>query len=76
MIPVAAVRPSGPQGRLEAAGAANLFVVRDGIARLTRVQLGALHDEAVEVRDGLEDAALVVANPPRGLEDRHRVSVR
>ena len=76
MVPVASVRPSAPQGRLEAAGAANLFVVRDGIARLTRVQLGALHDAAVEVRDGLEDAALVVANPPRGLEDRHRVGVR
>ena len=76
MVPVASVRPSAPQGRLEAAGAANLFVVRDGIARLTRVQLGALHDGAVEVRDGLEDAALVVANPPRGLEDRHRVGTR
>ncbi len=76
MVPVAAVRPFGPQGKLEAAGAANLFVVRDGVARLTRIQLGAVHESAVEVRDGLEDAALVVANPPRGLEDRHRIAVR
>ena len=76
MVPAAAVRAFGPQGKLEAAGAANLFVVRDGVARLTRIQLGALHDGVVEVRGGLEDAALVVANPPRGLEDRHRVGMR
>ena len=76
MVPAAAVRAFGPQGKLEAAGAANLFVVRDGVARLTRVQLGALHDGAIEVRGGLEDAALVVADPPRGLEDRHRVGAR
>ena len=70
------MRAFGPQGKLEAAGAANLFVVRDGMVRLTRIQLGAMHDGAIEVRDGLEDAALVVANPPRGLEDRHRIGVR
>ena len=76
MVPAAAVRAFGPQGKLKAAGAANLFVVRDGMVRLTRIQLGAMHDGAIEVRDGLEDAALVVANPPRGLEDRHRIGVR
>ncbi len=76
LVPAAALRPSGPLGKLVAAGPATLFVVRDGVARLTPVRLGALHGEAVEVREGLEDTALVIANPPRGLEDRHRVAVR
>ena len=76
LVPAAAVRPQGPQGRLQAAGPANLFVVRDGVARLTRVQLGAVRADGVEVRAGLEDAALLVANPPIGLEDLHRVAVK
>jgi len=40
------------------------------------VRLGAGHGDSVEVREGLEESALVVANPPRGLEDRHRVAIR
>lgn len=76
LVPADALRPPGPQGRVEAAGPASLFVVRDGVARLTRVQLGAVHGSAVEVRAGLEEAALLVANPPRGLEDAHRVVAR
>ena len=76
MVPAAAVRPPSPLSRVEAAASATLFVVKDGVARQTVVQLGALRDSAVEVRAGLEDAALVVANPPRGLEDMHRVAVR
>jgi hypothetical protein len=73
LVPAAALRPSAPLARLEEAGEAVLFVVRDGVARLTRVRLGAMRDDAVEVREGLDEAALVLANPPRGLEDRHRV---
>ncbi len=76
LVPAAALRPPGPLGQLAPAGPASLFVVRDGVARLTPVRLGALHGEAAEVREGLEETALVVANPPRGLEDRHRVAVR
>ena len=72
MVPAAAVRPRGQHGRVEAAGVASLFVVRDGVAVLTRVELGAVRADGVEVRGGLEDAALLVADPPRGLEDRHR----
>jgi len=76
LVPTAALRPPGPLGHLVPAGPASLFVVRDGVARLTRVRLGALHGDAVEVHEGLEETALVVANPPRGLEDRHRVAVQ
>jgi hypothetical protein len=73
LVPAAALRPPGHLARVEEAGEAVLFVVRDGVARLTRVRLGARRDDAVEVREGLEDTAMVLANPPRGLEDRHRV---
>ncbi len=76
LVSADAVRAQGPQGRLQAPGPANLFVIKNGVARLTPVRLGALRDGAVEVREGLEEAAVVVANPPRGLEDRHRVAVR
>lgn len=76
LVPAASLRPAGALGQVAASGPASLFVVRDGVARLTPVRLGALHGEAVEVREGLEETALVVANPPRGLEDRHRVAVR
>jgi hypothetical protein len=76
LVPAAALRPPRPLEQVAASGPASVFVVRDGVARLTPVRLGALHGEAVEVREGLEETALVVANPPRGLEDRHRVTVK
>lgn len=76
LVPAAALRPPTPLGQLAQAGPANLFVVRDGVVRLTPVRLGALYGEAFEVRKGLEETALVVANPPRGLVDQHRVAVR
>ncbi len=76
MVPTAALRPRGHQGRIEASGVASLFVVRNGVAVLTRVELGGLRADGVEVRHGLEDAALLIADPPRGLEDRHRISAR
>ncbi len=74
-VPFAAVRPvgPGPDRKLVAAGPANVFVIEDGVARLTPVHLGAVEAQSVEIRDGLADAALIIANPPRGLEDRHRV---
>jgi len=76
LVPADAVRAQGPQGRLAAPGPGNVFVIKNGVARLTRVRLGVLRDGAVEVHEGLEESAVVVANPPRGLEDRHRVAVR
>lgn len=76
LVPQAAVRPPGPAGRVEAAGPATVFVVRDGRALATRVRLGDVRADAVEVREGLAEAAFVVANPPVGLEDRHRVLVK
>jgi len=78
LVPTAAVRPPGPglNGRLVTAGTATVFVIQDGVARLTPVRLGVVGAEAVEIRDGLAEAALIVANPPRGLEDRHRVVAR
>ncbi len=76
LVPAAALRPPGPLGRVEPAGTASLFVVRNGVAHLTRVQLGTIGADSAEVRGGLEDAALLIANPPQGLEDWHRVVAR
>ena len=70
------LRPPLPASRVEAPGVANLFVVRDGLARITRVQLGTMHGGVVEVRGGLEEAAVLVANPPFGLENMHRVTAK
>ena len=76
LVPSDAVRPQGRGGRVEPAAPASLFVVQDGLARLTPVRLGAVRPDAVEVREGLAEAAQVVVNPPRSLEDRHRVAIR
>lgn len=75
MVPTTALRPPSPHARLEPAGPAAIFVVRDGRAHLTPVRLGQLHPTTAEVRDGLDDATHIVANPPRGLENRHRIAV-
>ena len=75
LVPTTALRPPSPHARLEPAGPATLFVVRDGRAHLTPVRLGQLHPTTAEVRDGLDDATPIVANPPRGLENRHRITV-
>jgi len=75
LVPSTALRPPGPLARLEPAGAAAVFVVRDGRAHLTPVRLGDVHPPTAEIREGLDDAARVVANPPRGLEDRHRIAL-
>jgi hypothetical protein len=74
LVPTSALRPPSPHARLEAAGLAAVFVVRDGRAHLTPIRLGKLHPTTAEVHDGLDGAARIVANPPRGLEDRHRIA--
>ena len=40
LVPTTALRPPSPHARLEPAGPATLFVVRDGRAHLTPVRLG------------------------------------
>lgn len=75
LVPTSALRPPGPHARLEPAGPATIFVVRDGRAHLTPIRLGQLHPTTAEVRDGLDPTARIIANPPRGLENRHRIAV-
>src|SRR5687768_11232591 len=52
LLPSASVRPPGPLGRVEPAGAASVFVIHDGVARLVPVRLGAVRADAVEVHEG------------------------
>lgn len=75
LVPTSALRPPSPHARLEPAGPATVFVVRDGRAHLTPIRLGNLHPTTAEVRHGLDDTARIIANPPRGLENRHRIAV-
>ncbi|MCC6720185.1 MAG: hypothetical protein IT555_20090, partial [Acetobacteraceae bacterium] len=76
LVPATSLRPPFPARRVEAPGAATLFVLRDGRARITRVQLGTLHGGVAEVRAGLDDTALLIAAPPFGLEDMHPVTAK
>lgn len=75
LVPTSALRPPSPHARLEPAGPATIFVVRDGRAHLTPIRLGQLLPTTAEVRDGLDASARIIANPPRGLENRHRIAV-
>jgi len=71
LVPPTAVRHASPQGGRP--GAAHVFRLLDGRARLTPVELGASGPTAIEIRSGLDDAASLVADPPAGLEDRTAV---
>jgi len=52
-----------------------VFVVVDGRARRKPVNSGIIGDKRVEIRGGLMEGELVIANPPEGLEDGDRVRV-
>jgi len=51
----------------------NVFVVRDGLARLTPVEVGLRNDEHAQVTKGLQAGDLVIPNPPQQLEDGDKV---
>jgi len=53
-----------------------LYVVRDGAARLQTVEVGLQNDDYAEIRDGLRDGDLVVLSPPTDLENGSRVEPR
>jgi HlyD family secretion protein len=57
-----------------AAGQWQVFVVRQGIARLQDVQVGLLNDELAEVTAGLQPGQQVVLTPEASLVDGSRVS--
>jgi len=69
-----AVRHAAPEGGRP--GAAHVFRVVDGLARQTPVTLGAVGPTAIEVREGLEADARLVADPPSGLADGAAVVVK
>lgn len=67
LVPPTAVRHAPPEGGRP--GAAHVFRLVDGRARLTPVELGASGPTAIEIRNGLADATPLIADPPGGLED-------
>ncbi|MCC6718256.1 MAG: efflux RND transporter periplasmic adaptor subunit [Acetobacteraceae bacterium] len=71
LVPPTAVRHAPPRGGRP--GAAHVFRVVDGHARLTPVELGAAGPAAIEIRAGLADGAVLVADPPAGLADGQAV---
>lgn len=58
----------GPQGDWQ------LFVVRDGKARLISVSLGLMNDDQAEIRHGLDENEPVVLTPETNLVDGTRVT--
>lgn len=56
------------------AGQWQVFLVRDGVARLRNVQIGLLNDDLVEVVAGLQLGDTVVLTPETTLTDGTRVS--
>ena len=74
VVPRASVRNMPPNNGLP--GGPHVFRVEDGVVRRIRVELGTIHPDSVEIRAGLAEGVVIAANPPRGLEDRHRVVVR
>ncbi len=67
LVPPATVRHAAPQGGRP--GAAHVFRVIDGRARLTPVELGAVGPAAIEIRSGLDENARLISDPPAGLAD-------
>lgn len=74
-VPVSAVFPlpgkDGAQGR-----GMGVYLVRDGRAHLTPVNLGGRNEAEAWVREGLAAGARVVVYPPTELRDGMRVRVR
>jgi RND family efflux transporter MFP subunit len=73
LVPALAVRNDPPLGGRP--GAAYVFRVEDGKAVRTLVETGAIGPEVIEIRDGLTEAATIIAAPPNGLRDGQAVHV-
>lgn len=67
LVPSTAIRHAPAKGGLP--GAAYVFRVQDGVARRTPVTLGAEGPETTEVRVGLADGAMLLADPSDRLRD-------
>ncbi len=73
LVPATAVRHAAPQGGRP--GPAHVFRLVDGHARRTPVELGAARTASIEICAGLEEGAMLVANPPATLADGDPVLV-
>ena len=56
-------------------GRRNVFVVRDGLAHLTPVEVGTRNDEYAQVVKGLRSGDLVIPSPSQQIEDGAKVVV-
>jgi len=65
-----------PEAVVDRGGHRVAFVVRQGVASETRVELGGTMGDMVEVRQGLAVGDRVVLNPPEGLKDGARVKIK
>jgi RND family efflux transporter MFP subunit len=74
LLPATALRHGAAQGGRP--GPPYVFVAQDGKAHRVPVQAGATSADTVEIRDGLDDSARVIADPPAGLTDGRRIRVR
>jgi hypothetical protein len=54
-------------------GGWQVFVVREGRARVLDIEIGLMNDDRVEVTRGLGEGALVVLAPENNLQDGTRV---
>lgn len=72
-LPKVVVKPEAVVNRR---GRRVAFVVRQGVAWETRVELGGAMGDMVEVRQGLASGDRIVLNPPEGLKDGARVEVK
>jgi HlyD family secretion protein len=68
--------PDNDRAARGAMGAMGVYVVRDGRARLTRVEVGARNELEAWVRDGVAEGDTVVIYPPTEVRDGVRVQVR
>ena len=65
VIPIAATTERG--------GETSVFVVRDGVATKTTVELGIVEEPLVEVLSGLDASQIIIADPADDIEDGAKV---
>jgi HlyD family secretion protein len=64
-----------PKKSIVSKGSSNyVWVVRDGIARLTPVLIGREFESGPEIKQGLNDGDMIIAAPPADLSDGARVT--
>ena len=65
VIPIAATTERG--------GETSVFVVRDGVATKTAVELGIVEEPLVEILSGLDASQIIIADPADDIEDGAKV---